>query len=96
MITTARVRLGAGEELYLIGESCRSSAPPRGVPGVWVRLEQTGEIFITDDAGRFRIPRIGAGIYKLRARAVGFKEGALDFTVPQPDGVYDIKLTPLP
>lgn len=93
VVTTALLKFGGGDQFYMIGGVVWDASVPRaGVPGAWVRVDQTGQIFVTDAAGRFAIPRIAGGAYTLRARAVSFTEGVRAITVPQPDGQYDIQL----
>lgn len=95
MATTLRVGLD-GDEFYIIGGTVWDSSPaPRGIPGAWVRLDETGHTYVTDAEGRFRIDRIAAGAYTFTVRAVGYREGSKPRQVPQPDGVYDVTLIPL-
>ena len=60
-----------------------------------MRINETGQTFMTDAGGRFLTDGIGAGAYTLAVRAVGFKEGTRTITVPQADGLYEVTLTPL-
>jgi len=81
---------------YLVGGTVwDSSVPAQPVPGAWVRIIETGQTFTTDADGRFLIDGINPGAYTLAVRAVGFQQGTRAMTVPQPDGVYDVTLTPL-
>jgi hypothetical protein len=87
---------GASDPLYLVGGIVRdSAATPRPLAGAWVRVNQTGATYVTDDLGRFIAERLAPGAYTLTVRAVGFQEATRAITVPQPDGVYDVTLVPL-
>jgi hypothetical protein len=97
MVSAAAVGFGGqGEEFFIIGGTVREAAPPgRGVAGAWVRVNETGRVYVTDRDGRFRIDRIARGAYTLTVRAVGFQEGQRPAEVPLPGGVYDVSLVPL-
>ncbi|HET7187374.1 MAG TPA: Pvc16 family protein [Gemmatimonadaceae bacterium] len=98
MVTTARVQYAPDESLFLIGGVVRSSVPPSPpIAGAWVRAMETGRTAVTDAMGRFVVDRVSGGPLTLAARAVGFQEGPPRIVnVPQePDGLYDLTLTPL-
>jgi hypothetical protein len=97
MVTTARVQYAPDEALYLIGGIVRSSTASAPIAGAWVRAGETGRTVVTDDLGRFVVDRVAGGPLTLAARAVGYQEGTPRLvTVPQePDGLYDLTLTPL-
>lgn len=98
IVTTAHVQYAPDESLYLIGGIVRSSAAPSlPIAGAWVRAAETGRTVVTDDLGRFVVDRVSQGPLTLSARAIGYQEGAPRvLTVPQePDGLYDLTLTPL-
>jgi hypothetical protein len=81
---------------FTIGGTVRDNAfPPQPVPGAWVRIDQSGQTLTTDADGHFLIAEIAAGAFTLTVRAVGFQQGTRAIQVPQPDGVYDVTLTPL-
>jgi hypothetical protein len=101
MVTTMATSVGTmeasvGEEgtFYIIGGTVRDSKT-NPIASAWVRVNQTGQTYVTDEQGRFIIDRIAGGIYTLTVRAVGFKEGSRSVNVPQPDGLYDVNLVPL-
>ncbi len=86
----------SGDVSFLVGGTVRNAAvPAQPVPGAWVRIDETGQTFTTDAEGRFLIGGISAGAYTLAVRAVGFQERTRAIEVPQPDGLYDVTLTPL-
>lgn len=81
---------------FAVGGSVWSSAAPKpAVPGAWVRVDQTGEVSVADEAGHFILDRIVAGAYTAKVRATGFKEGSLSLQVPSVAGSYDVTLDPL-
>lgn len=87
---------GASDQRYAFGGSVWSSNPAgASVAGAWVRVDQTGEVSVADDVGRFIIDRVVAGAYTLTVRAIGFKEGNRPLTVPSVGGSYDVTLDPL-
>ena len=65
------------------------------VANAWVRVDETGSLYTTDDNGRFRIEWLNRGSYSLTVRATGFREATPTITVPEPSGRYDVSLTPL-
>jgi len=93
MVTTAVVNLG--NKLFLIGGTVATGSPPIAVPNAWVRVDGAERLYVTDASGRFVIPRISAGTHTLLVRAIGFQDGSRAIQVPQPDGEYDVLLTPL-
>jgi hypothetical protein len=96
LVTTALLRVDGGDRIYTIGGVVRDvRAPERGVAGAWVRVDETGHTVLTDESGRFVLARLAGGAYTLRVRATAFGEGVRAITVPQPDGRYDVTLTPL-
>jgi hypothetical protein len=96
MVTTIVTRVGDEGPFYAIGGSVRdSNIPPNAIASAWVRVNETGQTYVTDEHGHFLVERIGGGHYTLTVRAVGFKEGSRSVNVPQPDGLYDVNLTPL-
>ncbi len=85
-----------GDELFTIGGTVRTALPGSDlVAGCWIRVDELGRVSVTDEEGRFLVDGIAPGGYTLRARAVGFQEGVLPVTVPQPNGNYDLTLSPL-
>jgi hypothetical protein len=93
MVHSLRVDVGDDEPVFAIGGTVYdSSAPAKGVGSAWVRIEETGQTYIADGDGRFRIGRIAAGNYKLVVRAVGFQEGTRNIEVPLESGNYDVTL----
>lgn len=96
MVTTMVTSFGSEGPFYTIGGTVRdSSTPPNALVSAWVRVNETGQTYVTDEAGQFLIGQIAAGNYTLTVRVVGFKEGGRLIQVPQPDGLYDVSLTPL-
>jgi hypothetical protein len=94
MVTTMVTSFGSEGPFYTIGGTVRDSrTPPNALASAWVRVNETGQTYVTDDAGQFLISQIAAGNYTLAVRAVGFKEGGRSIQVPQPDGLYDVSLT---
>jgi hypothetical protein len=86
-----------GERRYLIGGTVTDSAtPPTPVGSAWVFVQETGRTYVSDADGHFRIDGLGAGSYTLSVRAVGFEEASRGISVPQPDGIYDVRLLKLP
>jgi hypothetical protein len=86
----------SSEAWHVVGGTVRTaSVAAEPVAGAWVRINETGQTFATDDDGRFQIDRIGPGTYTLAVRAVGYQQGTRTIDVPQPDGLYDVSLTPL-
>jgi hypothetical protein len=96
-VTTVQVQHAPDEALFLIGGVVRaatSAAAP--VPAAWVRVVETGQTVVTDESGRFVLAHLPGGMVTLVARAVGYQEGTpTQVQLPQPDGVYDLTLTPL-
>jgi Pvc16 N-terminal domain/CarboxypepD_reg-like domain len=96
MVTTMVTSFGGEGPFYTIGGSVRdSNTPPNTLASAWVRVNETGQTYVTDENGHFLVDRIGGGKYTLTVRAVGFKEGRRSVNVPQPDGLYDVSLTHL-
>ncbi len=96
MITTLGLGLVGDRLFYTIGGTIwDANTPPRPVASAWVRLDQTGQTYVSDENGRFLIERIAAGNYTLTVRAVGFQEGSRSISVPTQSGFYDVNLTPL-
>jgi hypothetical protein len=96
MVTTIVTSIGGEGPFYTIGGSVRdSNTPPNAIASAWVRINETGQIYVTDENGHFLVNRIAGGKYTLTVRAVGFKEGSRSVNVPQPDGLYDVNLAPL-
>jgi hypothetical protein len=104
MVTLARlasVQIGGDQPgtgdgfLMVAGTVTDSQVLPNAIAGAWVRVNQTGQTFVTDANGHFIVDHMAAGNYTLTVRAVGFKEGNRAITVPQPDGNYDVSLVPL-
>jgi len=96
MVTTIVTSIGGEGPFFTIGGSVRdSNTPPKALVSAWVRVNETGQMYVTDENGYFLVDRIGGGKYTLTVRAVGFKEGSRSINVPQPDGLYDVNLTPL-
>jgi hypothetical protein len=91
LVTTMRASLG--EDMFLIGGTVSSGTRP--IANAWVRLDGTSRIVTTDADGRYLIDRIQPGTHTLTVRAVGFKDATRPVQVPQPDGEYDIALTPM-
>lgn len=105
-VTTVEIRpaanaIGAGhaadDARYMIGGVVRAAtpaAPP--VRDAWVLIVETGRTVVTDEFGRFVAGCLPGGPVTLVARAVGYREGqTVPLQVPQPDGSYDLTLTPL-
>ncbi|XHS77616.1 Pvc16 family protein [Burkholderiaceae bacterium UC74_6] len=82
---------------YQVGGTVWSGSSPTATPvaGAWVRVDETGELAVADDAGQFRVQRVEPGLYTLRVRATGFQEGTRPLPVPLNAGSYDIHLDPL-
>jgi len=96
MVTTMVTSFGSEGPFYTIGGTVRDSrTQPNALASAWVRVNETRQTYVTDEAGQFLISQIAAGNYTLTVRAVGFKEGGRIIQVPQPDGLYDVSLTPL-
>jgi hypothetical protein len=53
-----------------------------GVRDVWVHLQETGQLVVTDTDGRFRFDRLGPGTYTVVARGPDGKESKAKLTVP--------------
>lgn len=95
-ISDAQAKFVDNGPFYTVGGSVRdSNTPPNAIVSAWVRVTETGQTYVTDGNGHFLVDRIGGGKYTLTVRAVGFKEGSRSVNVPQPDGLYDVILTPL-
>ena len=66
------------------------------VPGAWVALEtRAGDRLLTVTAntlGRFDLDPVAAGLYQLRARAVGLGERVTEIVVPSPSGEYEARV----
>jgi Pvc16 N-terminal domain/CarboxypepD_reg-like domain len=94
MVTTMVTSFGNEGPFYTIGGTVRDSiTPPNALASTWVRVNETGQTYVTDENGNFLIEKIAAGAYTLTVRAVGFKEGGRSIQVPQHDGLYDVSLT---
>lgn len=84
------------DALQVVGGTVWSSPPAAApVPGAWVRIDETGELAVADEAGRFVVQRLVPGLYTLRVRATGFQEATRPLPVPLAAGSYDIHLVPL-
>ena len=94
MVTTMVTSFGSEGPFYTIGGTVRDSNK-HALASAWVRVTETGQTYVTDEEGQFLISQIVAGNYILTVRAVGFQEGGRSIQVPQPDGLYDVSLTPL-
>ena len=53
-----------------------------GVRNVWVHLQETGQLAVTDGDGRFRFDRLRPGDYTVAARGPDGKETKAKLTVP--------------
>ncbi len=96
MVTTMVTSFGSEGPFYTIGGTVRdSNKPPNALASAWVRVNESGQTYVTDEEGQFLISQIAAGNYTLTVRVVGFKESGRSIQVPQPDGLYDVSLTPL-
>jgi len=107
VVTSTRTRVGEREPdarrlagppdgRFAVGGSVWSStAGNPAIPNAWVRVDQTGEVSVSDPAGRFVLDLLTAGAYTAKVRATGFKEGSLSMLVPNTAGSYDITLDPL-
>jgi hypothetical protein len=96
LVTTANVLVRGGDEFFQIGGVVHSSKTPRApVANAWVRVDETGVVYTTDEDGRFRIEWLNGGRYHLSVLAAGFQETTSPITVPQPSGRYDVGLVPL-
>jgi hypothetical protein len=94
MVTTLVTSFGSEGPFYSIGGTVRdSSTPSHALASAWVRVNETGQTYVTDENGHFLIEKITAGAHTLTVRAVGFVEGVRSIQVPQPDGLYDVTLT---
>lgn len=91
---TIQVGVGA-DELFTIGGIVFTGTPLEPVAGAWIRVDETGRVYASDRAGKFRIERLARGSYTLTVRAVGFQEAVGTIDVPQLDGGYDVTLVPL-
>jgi len=91
----ARV-LPPSDPRYWVGGTVWSSGPAAApVAGAWVRIDETGELAVSDTAGRFVLQRVMPGLYTLRVRATGFNEASKPLPVPLAAGSYDVHLVPL-
>ena len=96
MVTTMVTSFGSEGPFYTIGGTVRdSNKSPNALASAWVRVNESGQTYVTDEEGQFLISQIAAGNYTLTVRVVGFKESGRSIQVPQPDGLYDVSLTPL-
>ncbi|GHO83193.1 Pvc16 family protein [Dictyobacter formicarum] len=96
MVTSISLRLAGDDPFYTIGGTVwDANTPPKPVASAWVRLNQIGHTYVTDEHGCFLIERIQAGNYTLTVRAVGFQEGGRSVNVPAQTHLYDVHLTPL-
>lgn len=87
---------GRADSLYAVGGTVRSGAPGAApVPAAWVRIDETGELAVTDEGGRFVVQRVQPGVYTLRVRAGGFQEASQPLAVPLAAGSYDVNLVPI-
>lgn len=96
-VTTVSTAVGTGAARLLIGGIVLGNpAPPQPVPAAWVRIDQTGEVAVADEEGRFRLLHVPAGAVTVRMRATGFHEAVLAWTIPAPPGsTFDVVLDPL-
>lgn len=86
----------AGEELIQIGGYVTdNAAPPNPVADAWVLLTETGQVKITDKAGRYTFSRLRRGNYTLGVRATGFQAASRTVRVPEPSGDYKVQLIPI-
>ena len=95
MVTTIRTDYREEEVISIGGRVVAATDAEQGIADAWVYVVETGQTYTTNETGQFVIGRIARGTYTLRARATGYQEGARPVQVPQPDGSYDIVLTPL-
>jgi hypothetical protein len=95
VVTTIRMDYREEEVIILGGRVVASTDAERGIADAWVYVVETGGTYMTNEKGQFVVERIVRGSYTFRARAVGFQEGTRTVQVPQPDGSYDLVLTPL-
>jgi hypothetical protein len=54
----------------------------KGIRNVWVHLQETGQLAVTDSEGRFRFDRLSPGEYTVRARGPEGEEGKTTMTIP--------------
>lgn len=96
MAITLSLGMEGDRPFYTIGGIVwDANMPPRPVASAWVRLDQTGQVSVSDEYGRFRFEHIAAGNYTLMVRAVGFREGSRTISVPAQSGLYDVNLSVL-
>jgi hypothetical protein len=83
---TIRMRRSDGrgttvEELHGLGGTVRDA---RGEPvaHAWIALPDVGAWAASDGAGRFRLPRVGAGTHRVRVRTIAGQEIEATVTVP--------------
>jgi hypothetical protein len=85
--TTVRSSLAEGgaraglTELHTLGGTVRDAA---GAPvaGAWVTVADLGRMVVSDDDGRFRLPRLSGASHTVRVRDGAGREAALDVDVP--------------
>ena len=94
-MTTARVSVNNGDELAVIGGTVRAHSSSQPISGAWIRVNETGRVYVTDSDGRFRIDHLPSSPHTLTVRAVGFLDETQTVRVPKPDGSYDFTLTPI-
>jgi hypothetical protein len=86
---------GDQEVVIEIGGRIQDASSLAGIPEAQVMLTDTGQIVMTDPEGRFRLQRVQAGTYTLRAMAPGYSPREARLEVPNRQrGDYEIKLTP--
>lgn len=95
MVTTIRMDYREEEVISIGGRVVATTDAEQGIADAWVYVVETSRTYMTNEKGQFVIDRIARGSYTLRVRAVGFQEGTRTVQVPQPDGSYDLMLTPL-
>lgn len=84
------------DPLHRVCGTVWSSGPAAApVAGAWVRIDETGELAVTDNAGQFVVRRAAPGLYTLRVRATGYQEATRPLPVPLSAGSYDVNLVPL-
>ncbi|HZR41104.1 MAG TPA: Pvc16 family protein [Ktedonobacteraceae bacterium] len=96
MVTTLGLGLTGDQPFYTIGGTVwDTKASPGPIASAWVRLDQTGQVAVSDELGRFLFEHIAAGNYSLTVRAVGFQEGKRTISVPAQSRLFDVSLKPL-
>lgn len=92
-VTAANYQV-SGEQLWMIGGTIVGT-DASGVPGAWVRVDETASVYVSDAVGHYRVDRIAAGAYTITVRATGFQEASLSITVPGSGNAHDVILIPL-